>query len=111
MLSSPDGYAANLPLYDAFVAGFKFREGTAAAPWGEDIYLDTPWPDDEVSDSFRISGSAQGAFENTIVVRLKTESGTILFEEPITYNAPDVGELGYCDSAFTFTTSAHSGSL
>lgn len=111
MLSSPDGYAANLALYNAFVDSWKFLEGTMAAPWGEDIYLDTPWPGDEVSGSFRIAGSAQGAFENTIVARLKTESGTVLFEEPITYNAPDVGELGYFDSAFTFTTSADSGTL
>ncbi|OGC70958.1 hypothetical protein A3J33_00680 [candidate division WWE3 bacterium RIFCSPLOWO2_02_FULL_53_10] len=111
MLSSPDGYAANLPLYDAFVAGFKFLEGTAAAPWGRDIYLDTPWPNDEVSDSFRIAGSAQGAFESTIVARLKTENGTVLFTQPITYNAPDIGELGYFDIAVTFTTTAASGTL
>jgi hypothetical protein len=111
MLSSPDGYAANLALYNTFVDSWKFLEGTLAAPWGEDIYLDTPWPGDEVSDSFRIAGSAQGAFENTIVVRLKTENGTVLFEEPITYNAPEMGELGYFDSAFTFMTTADSGTL
>jgi len=111
MLSSPDQYAENLPIYDAFVASLKFLEGTPAAPWGKDIYLDTPWPDDEVSDSFRIAGSAQGAFESTIVARLKTENGTVLFEEPITYNAPDVGELGYFDIAVTFETTADSGTL
>src|SRR3990172_6666269 len=74
-------------------------------------WLKTPWPNDEVSDSFRIAGSAQGAFENTIVARLKTESGTILFEEPIIYNAPEVGELGYFDIAVTFQTTVESGTL
>jgi len=111
MLSSPEGYAANLPLYNSFVASFRFLEGTPAPPWGREIYLNTPWPNDEVSGSFRIAGSAQGAFENTIVARLKTESGTVLFEEPITYNAPDIGELGYFDIAVTFSTTADSGTL
>lgn len=111
MLSSPDGYVANLPLYNSFVASLKFLDGTSAAPWGKDIYLDTPWPNDEVSASFRIAGSAQRAFENTITARLKTENGTVLFTEPITYNAPEMGELGYFDIPVTFSTSAESGTL
>ncbi|MEX0587328.1 MAG: Gmad2 immunoglobulin-like domain-containing protein [Patescibacteria group bacterium] len=111
MLSSPDGYATNLPLYNAFVESWKFLEGTAAAPWGDDIYLETPWPGDEASGSFLIAGSAQGAFESTIVARLKTVNGTVLFEQPITYNAPDVGELGYFNITVNFTTTAESGTL
>lgn len=111
MLSSPDGFAANSPIFAEFLGSFRFLEDTVAAPWGKDIYLDTPWPNDEVSDSFRIAGSAQGAFENNLTIRLKTESGTVLFEDPITYNAPDVGELGYFDVAVTFSTTAASGTL
>lgn len=111
MLSSPDGYAGNQPLYDAFVASLRFLEGTAAPPWGRDIYLEAPWPNDEVSGSFRIIGSAQGAFENTIVARLKTSEGTVLFQIPIIYNAPEVGELGYFDVPVTFSTASDSGTL
>ena len=44
-------------------------------------------------------------------VRLKTESGGVLLTQPITYNAPDIGELGYFDIAVTFTTTAASGTL
>jgi hypothetical protein len=111
MLSSPDGYEGNQLLYDAFVASMRFLDGTAAAPWGRDIYLEAPWPDDEVSGSFRIAGSAQGAFENTIVARLKTAGGTVLFQIPIIYNAPEMGELGYFDVPVTFSTSRDSGTL
>ncbi len=111
MLSSPDGYAVNLPLYEAFVASWKFVEGTAAAPWGKDIYLDTPWPGDEVSVSFRLAGSAQDAFENTLVVRLVTTEGTVLFQDSIIYNASEMGELGYFDIPITFSTSSKSGTL
>lgn len=111
LLSSPDGYAANLPLYEDFVASWKFIEGTAAAPWGKDIYLDTPWPGDTVSTSFRLAGAAQGAFENTLAVRLVTAEGTVLFEDSITYNAAEMGELGYFDTPITFTTASPSGTL
>ena len=111
MLSSPDGFVSNKADFEKFLSSFQFLEDTAAAPWGKNIYLNTPWPNDEVSDSFRIAGSAQGAFENTIVARLKTESGTVLFEEPIIYNAPEVGELGYFDIAVTFQTTSESGTL
>lgn len=111
LLSAPDLSDSNLPLFEQFLTSFTFLEGTGAPPWGRNIFLDTPWPGDAVSGSFRIAGSAQGVFENTIVARLKTVSGTVLFEEPITYNAPDVGELGYFDLAVTFETTADSGTL
>lgn len=111
LLSSPDGYAANLPLFEQFLSSFNFLEGTSAPPWGRDIYLDTPWPGDMVSGSFRIAGSAQGAFENTIVAQLKTDAGEVLFQEPIIYNAAEIGELGYFDVPVTFTTVSESGTL
>lgn len=111
MLSSPDGYTVNLPLYETFVASWKFIEGTVAAPWGKNIYLDTPWPGDEVSASFRLAGSAQGAFENTLVVRLVTTEGKVLFQDSIIYNAPEMGEIGYFDTPITFSTSSKSGTL
>ncbi len=111
LLSSPDGYPTNLPLYEAVVASWKFLEGTAAAPWGRNIYLDTPWPGDEVSGAFRIAGSAQGAFENPLTARLKTAEGTVLFQVPIIYNAPDAGALGYFDVPVTFSTASTEGTL
>jgi len=111
LLSSPDGYEQNLLTYEEFIDSFRFLDEVPPVPWGEDIYLQTPWPGDSVSGSFRIAGSAQGAFESTIVARLKTSDGTVLFEEPITYDAPDVGELGYFDIAVTYSTASTSGTL
>lgn len=111
LLSSPDGYTANLPLYDTFVASLRFLDGTLAAPWGKDIFLDTPWPGDKVSSSFHVSGSAQGAFENTIVVRLKTADGKVLLQTPIVYSAPGADGLGYFDTPVTFSTSSSEGTL
>lgn len=111
LLSSPDSYEENVLIYEEFAASFRFLDDIPPVPWGNDIYLQTPWPGDAVSGSFRIAGSAQGAFESTLVARLKTAEGTVLFEEPITYNAPDIGELGYFDIAVTYSTTSASGTL
>jgi len=111
MLSSPDGYSTNLSLYEALLSSWKFIEGTAAAPWGKDIYLDTPWPGDAVEASFRLAGAARGAFENTLVVRLVTAEGTVLFQDSVVYNASEPGELGYFDIPITFSTSSSLGTL
>lgn len=111
LLSAPDLYDANLPLFEQFLDSLTFLDGTSAPPWGRNIFLDTPWPGDAVSGSFRIAGSAQGAFESTIVVRLKTDEGTVLFQESVVYNAPEMGELGYFDVPATFTTASESGTL
>ena len=111
LLSAPDMYEANLALYNDFVGSLKFLPQTASAPWGKDIFLTSPWPGDSASCSFRVAGSAKNAFENTLVVKLKTANDSVLLTTPITYNAPEMGELGYFDQAITYTTAATSGTL
>lgn len=109
--SHPDSYEQNILLYEDFMEDFTFLDEVPLIPWSQDIFLDTPWPGDGVSGSFRVAGSAQGAFESTLVVRLKDDEGNVIFQESIIYNALEPGELGYFDEAFTFATSAQSGYL
>ncbi len=111
LLSSPDNYEVNILQFESFVESFMFLDDVSSPPWGQDIFLFSPWPADSVSESFRVAGEAKGAFEATIVARLKNDAGDVLLEEPIIYNAPDVGELGYFDVAVTFETTASSGIL
>lgn len=111
LFSAPDGYEENITRYNAFVESFRFLEGVPAAPWGKDIYLESPWPEDEVKGSFGLVGTARGAFENTLVARLKNETGEVLLEEPVTYKSSEVGGLGSFDLKITYSTTSSSGTL
>lgn len=94
------------PIYDEFVSSLEFIPATPNPPWSDSIWVDLPWPGDEISPPLKISGEAQGFFENTLVAVLKDEGGNELFKEPLTYTSPDVGELGFFDETFTFTSPA-----
>ncbi|GMR18933.1 MAG: hypothetical protein BMS9Abin34_055 [Patescibacteria group bacterium] len=111
LLSAPDDYETNVLRYEEFVGSFRFLEDASPAPWGKSIYLTTPWPNDEVGGTFRVAGSAQGAFESTVVVRLKNAKDAVIFEQSVVYNAPDVGERGYFDVEVNYSTSTASGVL
>lgn len=111
LLSNPTNYENNVLLYENFVAGFKFLAEVPSVPWGRDIYLASPWAGDEVSGSVIVAGEAQGAFENTLVARLKDEDGNLIFQKPITYTAAEMGQLGYFDVKFTFQTESPRGVL
>ena len=111
LLSSPDEYESNLLTYQDFVDGFTFLSGVSSPPWGEDIYLISPWPGDTVSSPFTIVGEAQGAFENTIVARLKNANGEVIVETPITYDTAEPGQRGSFSAELSFSTATSEGIL
>jgi len=111
LLSNPDVYEGNLLIYDEFVDSMAFLDNVSSPPWGEDIFLTSPWPQDSISSPFSIAGEAQGAFENTIIARLKNSNGEVIVEIPIIYNAPDVGQLGSFSVEVSFSTSSVEGLL
>lgn len=111
LLSSPDDYETNVTKYEEFMEGLRFLKSAPTVPWGKDIYLSSPWSEDRVSGTFRIVGSAKGAFENTLVARLKNANGEVILETPIIYDSPGDGGLGYFDVSVTFSTATSSGLL
>ena len=109
LLSNPTNYEKNVLAYEAFASNLRFLMEAPSVPWGRDIYLFSPWPGDEAAGAVRVAGEAQRAFENTLVARLKDEEGNVIFQKPITYSAPEMGQLGSFDVRFTFETESPRG--
>jgi hypothetical protein len=111
LLSSPDNYESNLLTYQNFVDSFTFLSGISSPPWGEDIYLLSPWPGDTVGSPLAVVGEAQGAFENTVTSRLKNANGEVIVETPVTYTTSEPGQLGSFSVDLIFTTATSEGTL
>ncbi|NOZ71118.1 MAG: hypothetical protein GXP38_04270 [Chloroflexi bacterium] len=81
--SSQDTEAASTPTSQG--------EDTNFGPTGA---LYEPKPGETLVDQVRVSGEAEGIFENQIVVQVESATGEVWGSAPALINAPDVGQKG-----------------
>lgn len=67
----------------------------------KNILVDAPKPEEEIGLPFTISGEAR-VFENNVNVVLKDRTGTVLLEDIILADAPEVGEFGKLEKNFSY---------
>ena len=67
---------------------------TVPAPVQSQIWITSPTPNATLPPTFTVTGSGQGLFEGSLVVRATTNAGVVLAEQPTTLQGSNVGAGG-----------------
>ncbi len=74
------------------------------------IVVFSPKENAKISSPFEVEGKAR-VFENVVSIKLKSESGKILFQGTTDAQSPDMGKFGLFQEEIKYTTSETKGTL
>ena len=104
VLSARDGGTIHLETVGVTLSAAGPANIVPGRPYPEQIFIESPASREIISGgTVRVSGFALASFEQTLVVEVYDQFGSIAGSMPIMTNAPDIGLPGPFDATVTYT--------